>query len=857
MKADTARPLRNRITPVLLLAWASGVGTSYAQLSINNTAGVFLIDFSTTVLGVNNGPWAGTGFEPGATTLGRLDSNAWAVTGWSNGALAFGGTQTTATTDYTRGASSAAVTTGGMYAFSGGNITSGVALGFQPGGSDWAPGTLTLKVKNDTTSHITGFSLDYKLWVRNDQGRANSFNFLRSADDSVYTQDASADYTSTAVSDALGFTLVTRTLTISNLGLTAGGFYYLRWAGGDASGSGSRDEFALDDIRLSSFTTGIAGRNLLWSPITGAWDTTSLHWTEAAVSTAFQANDNVTFDDTGLAAGATVSISVAGVTVGNTKVTNTTGTYTFIGGAIGGSGAITKTGVGKLVLSSANAHTGGTNVNEGTVSISDDAQLGGVGATLALAATGTLETTGSLTLNAGRTVTGSGTLNIAASTTLNIAGSANLGAITLSNTGSLTFSGTASPALTGLTLDKAVLISSTLPILLNGPITTTYDTGTATINAPISFATSSNVTVADGAAAVDLLLAGALAMPGSARLTKLGDGALELTGTSNFAGLRIGTAGTLPASGGTVIIHDADDLGVGQLQFNAGTLQNAGSPITTTIGISLGAGQFPNGAVFNGSAITFQGTSALFKATGSTYQHKITANADVTLAGGLNVSSGTGTSDGLTITGLATVFLPAAANTLIENITVDTGKLEISGALTGATLPSITVKNSGTLSGSTSGVSGLGALTIEANGNLSPGIAADHTGTLILSGSVNIKTGGIFFVDIAGIGTGAFDQLNVTGTVTLGGTLSTTLLGGYTPAPTDILTIILNDGADPVSGTFTGLAEGAAIGATGFFISYAAGDGGNDVVLSTVPEPASVALLLGGLGLLGFRRRRN
>ena len=55
---------------------------------------------------------------------------------------------------------------------------------------------------------------------------------------------------------------------------------------------------------------------------------------------------------------------------------------------------------------------------------------------------------------------------------------------------------------------------------------------------------------------------------------------------------------------------------------------------------------------------------------------------------------------------------------------------------------------------------------------------------------------------------------NVTGAVALaGGTL--TLAGAFTPVVGDTFPIIANDGADAVTGTFAGLAEGAQFAVTG------------------------------------------
>ncbi len=228
------------------------IGQLRAQLSITSTGTNFTVDFDASVTNVNNGAWAGTGFEPGAPpTAGRMSSGAWAFTGWSNGNLAFGGTQITAATDYTRGATAVAQTTGGLYAFTNANIGSS-SLGFQPGGSDWAPGTATLRVQNNTGLNITDLAVAYEVWIRNDQARGNSFNFSWSTDDLSYTPVGALDLVSAAAVDALGFQVNNRSTTITGLNVAPGGYIYLRWSGADVNGSGSRDEFALDDIVVNA-----------------------------------------------------------------------------------------------------------------------------------------------------------------------------------------------------------------------------------------------------------------------------------------------------------------------------------------------------------------------------------------------------------------------------------------------------------------------------------------------------------------------------------------------------------------------------------------------------------------------------
>lgn len=246
--------LKMGLVALVMVSWKNAWG----QLSLTNGGNSATIDFSSsmpTTVGTNpSTAYAAAGFSPNPTSAGRLNSNAWSVTGWSDGDLTFGGTRVSPpTTDYARGTTAIAISTGGFYAYIGGS--SAPTFMIQPGGTDFAPGTLTLRMKNDGTTNITQIAISYNIFIRNDQGRSNSFNFEYSTDDVSYV-NGGIDYTSPMAADGNGWVQVgsspSRATTISGLLIPPGNLFYIRWSSADVAGSGSRDEFGLDDISISA-----------------------------------------------------------------------------------------------------------------------------------------------------------------------------------------------------------------------------------------------------------------------------------------------------------------------------------------------------------------------------------------------------------------------------------------------------------------------------------------------------------------------------------------------------------------------------------------------------------------------------
>ena len=154
----------------------------------------------------------------------------------------------------------------------------------------------------------------------------------------------------------------------------------------------------------------------------------------------------------------------------------------------------------------------------------------------------------------------------------------------------------------------------------------------------------------------------------------------------------------------------------------------------------------------------------------------------------------------------------------------------------------ITVYEGGILKG----VGKVAGIDVQTGGTLAPG---NSPGCIVSNGDLTLS--GSYDIEIAGKTVCTeYDQTDVTGAVDVtGGTLNVAFLSSFVPALNDEFMIIKNDAADAVTGTFTGLVNGASVVVAGitFQINYDGGDG-NDVTLTATAVPATVTTPDTGIG---------
>lgn len=467
---------------------------------------------------------------------------------------------------------------------------------------------------------------------------------------------------------------------------------------------------------------------------------------------------------------------------------------------------------------------------------------------------GTISYTGSTTVS-------SGALQLSESTSRSYAGQiSGAGTILKSGAGTLTLSN-ASNSIGRLRIDGgAVTVTGGLTSHGSGSFAVA-DYGNASLNI-----NGGSVSISGGREfVVGLQSTGAVNLTGGSLTVASG----VTVGIGSHAGTIYGNSGdgTLAISSGTATIQGTstefiylarprtDDGSTGNftgvINVTGGTLETArtfAEGTNTTLGtktssITLNGGTLK--ALGNNSnwidssidTVTFGSSGATIDTNG----FEMTIAKAATGAGGLT-KSGSGT---LVLTGI---------NTYSGLTSVNGGTLIVGDGVSGS-VGNVTINTGGTLGGSGT----VGNLTVTNGGILAPG----NSPGILNSGDLSIEAGATLGIEIDGAVPGSgHDQLVVTGSVSLAGLLS--IATSYTPAENALFFILVNDGNDAISGTFSNApVDGGTytFGSQQYQISYFGNSGnqsftgGNDVVLMAIPEPR--AALLGGLGLLILLNRRK
>jgi fibronectin-binding autotransporter adhesin len=582
-------------------------------------------------------------------------------------------------------------------------------------------------------------------------------------------------------------------LTLTNTGMIFGGTGGAGGAGG-AAGSGG---VAGSAGAFGTGGAGVVGANL--AIINGG-----------SISGAL-AGDGVTRANAITFTGGTNSLSFTNATsglIGNIAITGSldfaqAAGATTVSNVITGSGSVSKSGAGTITLSGVNLYTGGTSINAGTLSISNDNNLGAAAGGLGFNG-GTLQVTAgvtsarTITLNAGGgrvdtngnnvslsgPIGGAGGLIKVGAGILNLSGSNNYNGTTIVTTGTLQAGST-----TGFSSNSAFVVNATLDsngfnstigsLAGNGIVTNNGATGaTLSTNALSNASTTFAGTITDTAAFP--AFPPFVLSPGSLGLTKDGLGTLTLTGTNNYHGVTTVLNGTLKAGSTSAFSQNSN--------YQVGTSATAVSATLDLNGFNNSVGGLyggQNGPIVTGFITNTGATAATLTVGGSGLNASFLGQITDTAASSGLVGAPTPGSLGLTLNAPVLLGLGAfATNNYHGDTTINAGTLfgGSPGAFsansnfvvgTGGATAKLEIGNPqtiGSLSGNANGVVGVGLTCCLITGY-----------TLTTNGLNNATT---TFAGLVTDGSGATDfsgptaamrmslAKNGTGTLTLSGTVS-------------------------------------------------------------------------------------
>ena len=484
---------------------------------------------------------------------------------------------------------------------------------------------------------------------------------------------------------------------------------------------------------------------------------------------------------------------------------------------------------------------------------------------------------GDLALDSGSTFTGNAVANAEAGATLEFGGLLNVDSTSqIAGAGTVHFVSSASLSTIagGYDVTGTTSTQSAGTVIFTGTVTSVGTTfllqgGTLNFNSPFS---GSAGTIGDASIQFGTVNFGSNAV-GFTTLTVSG-GTLQSSADISVGGLTTLSGGTIAGSGhvycqGGMTIDPIQN----ELTFDGRDVENSVGQTATWSGANSNI-QLSDGEIFDnlgtfiaenqgtinagtGAIPTFDNQGQFIRSTDSSELDLNGVSFDSS-GGTVDIQTGklgllnggTETSSAFTIEANTTLFLGgsspftldsstsfAGAGTLITESTVNITYPGNSPSFTGPTL----VKAAGlTVDGSlpaspitvSSGCELGGSGTIDSvsitAGTLSPG---DGSGNLTANGDVTLNSQSAYVMYIDGPNPGnGFNQLNVTGSVNLGGSQFMPHLG-FTPTIGESFPII--ESSAPITGTFNGLPEGASltIGGVPFTISYA-GNGGKEVLLT-------------------------
>jgi hypothetical protein len=217
-------------------------GLVAGQLNIAAGSTNYTINFDATVADVNTGQLV-LNTPPAATpATGQLDSDAWEVLPLLSGASsAF------------KGQNNGGVSTGGWYSFL--VNTGNRAMGAQPT-SGFGAHSAALTISNETGYLITSLTVSFKLYAGDPQTRNGTINYSGSSGAGNSGTETTDNILATGTAGSGTWKYLTKTLNITGLSLDPCSTYLLTWSSANGSGSGSSDEWAVDDIVVNATTTG-------------------------------------------------------------------------------------------------------------------------------------------------------------------------------------------------------------------------------------------------------------------------------------------------------------------------------------------------------------------------------------------------------------------------------------------------------------------------------------------------------------------------------------------------------------------------------------------------------------------------